>query len=106
MKRTFGFSLVVLLSLGFPGCDNAKQFAAETREGYKMVEEVSGQVSKMVASLDTNDLAAAKETAAKIERVLSTPLRHSRPPASHTKTDPFSRRSSTSCIRHSGVDEP
>jgi hypothetical protein len=72
MKRSLGLILCVLLSIGILGCNDAKQFAAETREGYKMVEEVAGQVSKMVASLDTNDLAQAKEIAVKIEHVLST----------------------------------
>ena len=72
MPRLLGFIACTVVSLGLCGCEKAQKFAADTREGYQMVENVAGQVARMAASLDTNDFAQAKELAVNIERVLST----------------------------------
>ena len=72
VTRVFGFVACTLVSLGLCGCDKAKKFTADTREGYRIAEDVASQIASMAASLDTNDLAKAKEMAVKIEQVLST----------------------------------
>ena len=72
VTRLLGFIGCVLVSLGLCGCDKAKKFTADTREGYRIAEDVARQIASMAAALDANDLAKAKEMAVKIEQVLST----------------------------------
>jgi hypothetical protein len=74
MKQKWHLPVVVcaLLTLSLPGCDNAKQFVADSKEGYRIAEDIVGQIGKLSASLSTNDFAKAREIGAKLDHLLST----------------------------------
>lgn len=72
MSRLLLSAVGALLAFTLVGCNDAKKLVAETKEGYRVLEEVAGHVADMSASLRTNDFAKAKEFGAKADRLLST----------------------------------
>src|SRR5688572_33427748 len=64
--------LCAFLSIAIFGCNDAKQFVADSKEGYRIAEDIVGQIAKLGASVSTNDFAKAREIGAKLDHLLST----------------------------------
>jgi hypothetical protein len=67
---TFPFFVAALLSLA--GCDDAKKFVKESKEGYQELEEIAWKLGQVASAVKTNDFAQAKEFASKAESFLDT----------------------------------
>jgi len=72
MRQLFTLFLCVAAAVPFVGCDDAKTFVKESREGYRELEEIAGQIGQIASAVKTNNFAQAKEYARKLEPFLNT----------------------------------
>lgn len=72
MTRFLPVLLCVVTVVGLAGCDDAKTFVKESKDGYRELEEVAGKLGQIAAAIKTNDFAQAKEFAGKVEPFLKT----------------------------------
>lgn len=72
MTRFFTLVLCVVTAVGLAGCDDARTFVKESKEGYRELEVIAGKLGEIAAAIKTNDFAQAKEFAGKVEPFLKT----------------------------------
>lgn len=72
MTRFLTFLLCIAALLSFLGCDDAKKFVKESKEGYQELEEIARKLGQVASAMKTNDYAQAREFAAKAEGFLNT----------------------------------
>src|SRR4051794_2653088 len=72
MTRFLTLALCVAAAVSFLGCDDAKTFVKESKEGYRELEEIAAKLGQITSALKTNDFAQAKEFAGKVEPFLNT----------------------------------
>lgn len=72
MTRLLTVLLCVAAAVGMSGCDDARTFVKESKEGYRELEVIAGKLGEIAAAIKTNDFAQAKEFAGKVEPFLKT----------------------------------
>jgi hypothetical protein len=71
MTRFLTLILCAAAAASFLGCDDAKTFVKESKEGYRELEEIAGKLGQIASAVKTNDFAQAKEFARKLEPFLN-----------------------------------
>src|SRR5262245_60586044 len=71
MTRFLRLALCIAATAIFSGCDNARTFVKESKEGYRELEDIAGKLSQIASAVKTNDFAQAKEFAGKLEPFLN-----------------------------------
>lgn len=72
MTHFLTFLLGIAASLSFLGCDDAKKYVKESKEGYQELEEIARKLGRVASAIKTNDYPQAREFAAKAEGSLNT----------------------------------
>ncbi len=72
MTRFLTLLVSLVVSLGFLGCDDAKKFVRDSKEGYKELEGIAQLLAQVASAISTNDFSRAKEFAAEAGNFLNT----------------------------------
>lgn len=64
--------ILCVAAAGFLGCDDAKTFVKESKEGCRELEEIARRLGQVASAVKTNDFAQAKEFTRKLEPFLNT----------------------------------
>ena len=72
MTRFLTILLCAAATVTLVGCDDAKTFVKESKEGYRELEEIAEKLGQIASAVKTNDFAQAKELAGKLEPFLNT----------------------------------
>jgi len=71
MTRFASSMLCVAALVSLLGCDDAKRFVKESKEGYQELEAIAGKLGEIAAAVKTNNFAMAKEFARELEPLLT-----------------------------------